>query len=51
MIILERWYNYYIILSKNGEVWLTKRVKTRRDSRRRKHTKKSIFYIPLKKYL
>lgn len=38
-----------ILIDSNGELWLTKRKKTRHDSRRKKGKGARVIFIPIKK--
>ena len=47
--IISRKASLVTIQTLNGEVWLTRRIKHKKDSRRRKLTRKTVRYIPIKR--
>lgn len=51
MIIIERNGSQVLLKNKNGELWLTKRIKRKNDSKRRKILNKgwSVRHIPIER--
>jgi hypothetical protein len=47
MTTIERHGSQVVILTDSGELWMTRRVKLRRDSRRRVARSRSVRYKPL----
>ncbi len=51
MEIISREGSQVIIKDKSGRVWLTRRIKRKKDSRRRAISHYSVRYIPIKELL